>query len=123
MCSGDQLNLTCHATPSETLIQWNLTIPSRSNSVPELRFLSSEGSTASVTPLIVGQTVFQFLRTSTSPLTSIAVIDNVSADVNGTRVECSYGGGVVSTDIINVIGNGICLTLYMILLSSVQVMS
>jgi hypothetical protein len=34
------------------------------------------------------------------------VINNVSSDVNGTRVECSSGGRVVSTDIINVIGNG-----------------
>jgi hypothetical protein len=34
------------------------------------------------------------------------VIDNVSSDVNGTRVECSSGDGVVSTDITNVIGNG-----------------
>jgi hypothetical protein len=33
------------------------------------------------------------------------VIDNVSSNVNGTRVECSSGGRVVSTDIINVIGN------------------
>ena len=104
VCSGDQLNLTCHATPSETPIRWNLTIPSRSNSVPELRFLSSDGNTASVTSLIIEQTVFQFLRTSTSPLISLMVIDNVSSDVNGTRVECSYGGRVVSTDIINVIG-------------------
>jgi hypothetical protein len=34
------------------------------------------------------------------------VIDNVSSDINGTRVECSSGGRVVSTDMINVIGNG-----------------
>jgi hypothetical protein len=38
------------------------------------------------------------------------VIDNAGSDVNGTRVlvECSSGGRVhvVSTDIINVIGNG-----------------
>ena len=34
------------------------------------------------------------------------VIDNVSSDVNGTIVECSYGDRVVSTDIIKVIRNG-----------------
>ena len=39
------------------------------------------------------------------------IIDNVSTSLNGTRVECSYGGGVVSTDIINVIGNGTCVCL------------
>ena len=104
MCPGDQLNLTCLTTPNETLLQWSIDIPSRS--APELRFISTDGITASVTPLIVGQTVFQFLRTSTSPLISLMVIDNVRTDVNGTRVECSFGGRVVSIDIINVIGNG-----------------
>jgi hypothetical protein len=104
VCPGDQLNLTCHTAPDETLLQWSLTIPSRS--VPELRFISPD--TTSVAPFIVGQTEFQFLRTSTlpAPLTSLMVIDNVSSGVNGTRVECSSGGRVVSTDIINVIGNG-----------------
>jgi hypothetical protein len=110
VCPGDQLNLTCHTAPDETLLQWSLTIPSRP--VPELRFISSEGNTVSVAPLTVGQTEFQFLRTSTSPepLISLMVINNVSSSLNGTRVECSYPGGrVVSTDIINiinVIGNG-----------------
>ena len=105
VCTGDQLNLTCHVTPNETLIQWSLTIPSRLT--PEIRILSSDGNTASVTPFIVGQTMFQFLRISTSPLTSLMVIDNVRTDINGTRVNYSYlGGRVVSTDIINVIGNG-----------------
>ena len=105
MCPGDQLNLTCHTTPNETLLQWSIDIPSRP--APEQKFFSSGSNTVSVTPLTVGQTVFQFIRTSTSPLTSLMVIDNVSSDVNGTRVECSYlGGRVVSTDIIKVIGNG-----------------
>ena len=105
MCPGDQLNLTCHATQDETLLQWSITIPG--HSVAELRFIPSSGNTARVTPLIVGQTVFQFLRTSTSPLAAVMIIDNVSTSLNGTRVECSYGGGVMSTDIINVIGNGV----------------
>ena len=102
MCSGGQLNLTCLTAPNKTLLQWSINIPGRPAS--ELRFISSD--TVSVTPLTVGQTVFQFLRTSTSPLMSLMVIDNVSADVNGTRVDCSSGGRVVSTDIIKVIGNG-----------------
>ena len=100
MCPGDQLNLTCLATPNETYIEWLLDVPSRM--VPQLWFISSDGNTISVTPLTVGQTLFQFLRTSTSPLTSLMVIDNVSSDVNGTIVECSDGGRVVSTDIIKV---------------------
>ena len=46
------------------------------------------------------------MRISTSPLTSLVLIDNVSSDLSGTIVECSYlGGREVSTDIIKVIGN------------------
>ena len=104
VCHGDQLTLTCHTTPNVTLLEWTLTIPDCPG--PDNRFISSSGSTVSVTPLIVGQTVFQFLRTSVLPLTSTLVINNVSMNVNGTRVECSYGGEVVETTIINVIGNG-----------------
>ena len=107
MCSGDQLNLTCHPAPSATLLQWNVTILGRS---PELRFISSTGNADSVQALTVGQTIFQFLRISTSPepLVSTMIIDNVSTSLNGTRVECSYGGRVMST-YINVIGNGMLI--------------
>ena len=101
VCSGDQLNLTCHPAPNETLLQWSLTIPGRS--VPELRFISSDGNTVSVAPLTIGQTVFQFIRISISPLTSVMVIDNVTTSLNGTRVDCSYG---VGTTVIIVVGNG-----------------
>lgn len=108
MCPGDQLNLICLAAPNGMLLQWSIAIPSRS--APELRFISSDGNTVSVTPLNVGQTMFQFLRTSTLSLISLIVIDNVSSDVNGTRAECSsYLNGslrVMSTDIIKIIGNG-----------------
>ena len=103
-CHGDQLTLTCHTTPNMTLLQWTLTIPDRP--APDIRFLSSSGSTQNVLPLIVGQTVFQFLRISISPLISTMVINNVSTNVNGTRVECSYSGEVMETTTINVIGNG-----------------
>ena len=54
MCPGDQLNLTCHAIPDETILQWSLAIPGRS--VPELRFIPSSGNTASVAPLFVNWT-------------------------------------------------------------------
>ena len=110
MCPGDQLNLTCLAAPNcnGMLPQWSIIIPGRS--APKLRFISSNGNTVSVTPLNVGQTMFQFLRTSTLPLISLMVIDNVSSDVNGTRVECSSylndSLRVMSTGIIKIIGNG-----------------
>ena len=81
-----------------------------SNLDPEIRFISSGGPTESVaSTFTLGQTVFQFSRTSSSPLTSLIIIDNVTTSFNGTRVECSYRDRVMSTTIINVIGNGIII--------------
>ena len=105
VCSGGQLNLTCHVTTlGETLLQWSLMIPGRFGD--EIRFISSDGSAESAaSTLTVGQTVFQFLRTSTSPLTSmIIIINNITSGLNGTRVDCSHGGSMVSTTIVD--GNG-----------------
>ena len=106
MCPGGQLNLTCLAAPGETLLQWSLAIPGRSQ--PEIRFISSMGpSENNVSVFAVGQTMFRFLRTSTSPLASLMIINNVAVELNGTQVDCSYGNIMVSTTVINVIRNGV----------------
>ena len=110
VCSRGQINLTCQATPNETLLQWSLTLPGRSQ--PEIRYISSLGNVQSVTPLTVGQTVFQFFRTSTSPLTSDIVVNNVSVELNGTRMDCSYGGSLTSEAFIYVIRYGIAASSY-----------
>ena len=105
MCPRGQLNLTCLTTPGVTLLQWNIVFPDSSDS--EIRFISSRGSAESAkSTFTLGHTVFQFSRTSSSPLTSLIVIDNVTTGLNGTRVECSYGDRVMTTTIINVIENG-----------------
>ena len=104
VCCGGQINLTCQATPNETLLQWSLTLPGRSQ--PEIGYISSLGNIQSVTPLTVGQTVFQLFRTSTSPLTSDIVVSNVSVELNGTRMDCSYCGSLMSEAFISVIRNG-----------------
>ena len=85
-------------------LRWSLTFPGQSD--PEIRSISSFGSANSSTPLTESQTMFQFLRTSVSPLMSVMIIDNVAVDLNGTRVECTYGGSVMSTTTINVIRIG-----------------
>ena len=105
VCPGEQLNLTCQATPGVTLIQWDLNLPNSSD--PESRFISSGGSAeSSVSTFTLGQTVFHFSRTSTSPLASLIIIDNMTTSLNGIRVECTYNGSVMSATNINVIGNG-----------------
>ena len=99
VCPGGQLNLTCSA--DEMALSWIVTFPH--SPVSEQRIVLTTGVTE---PLTKGQTMFQFLRTSVLPLTSMVKIDNVNTILNGTRVKCSDRGGVISTDNINVIGNG-----------------
>ena len=103
MCPGEQLNLTCLAAPNETLLQWSLMLPGRS---PESRYISSLGMVDTVAPRTVGQTEFQFIRTSTSPLMSVIVIASLTAELTGTRVDCLSGGSVVAMSIINIPESG-----------------
>ena len=103
VCPGEQLNLTCVTPPGVTALQWDINGPAL---VLVTRFISSGSSDESAASILTrSQTVFRFSRTSTSPLTSWIIVDNVSASVNGTRVECSDGGSL-STTTINVIRNG-----------------
>ena len=110
LCPGEQLNLTCQAAPGVTLIQWNLNFPNSSD--PETRFISSGGSAeSSASTFTLGQTVFHFSRTSTSPLASLIIINNATTSLSGTRVDCSYDGSVMSATNINVIGNGMIINI------------
>ena len=98
VCPGGQLVLTCHT--NETVLRWTFSFrPSESRST------SSSDSSNSTAPLIINETTLRILRTSISPLTSTLFIDNVTADLNGTMIFCSYRGGN-STTIIHVIGEG-----------------
>ena len=110
VCPGEQLNLTCQAITGVTLIQWDLNLPNTSNR--EIRFISSGGSTENSASIFsLSQTVFHFSRTSTSPLASLIIIDNVTTSLNGTRLECTYNGSVMSATNINVIGNGMIINI------------
>ena len=100
VCPGQQLNLTCLAAPNQTLLRWSFMLPGRSQ--PESRYISSRGMVDRVTPRTVGQTEFQFLRTSTSPLMSVIVITSLTAELTGTRVDCSSGDSVMAMFIINI---------------------
>ena len=101
VCPGGQQTLTCHT--NMTVLIWSVTLPNFQQ--PEMRFIDSLGSADSQATFTINHTVFQFLRTSVSPLISTVVIDNVATTLNGTRVDCLYGG-TTSTMFISVIRNG-----------------
>ena len=96
ICPGEQVVLTCHT--NLTLLKWSIIIADRL--MPEERFISSTGSAESQAPLFINHTEFQFLRTSTSPLKSTVLIDNVTDYLNGSRVECTDGNTTSTTDFI-----------------------
>lgn len=105
VCLGGQLSLNC--STNETVLQWTIAIPQYQ--VPLLRLISALNPTSiRVDPLhIVDVAEFHFLRTSISPrLVSMIQIENVTVGLNGTRVECSYGGEMNVTTIIKIIENG-----------------
>ena len=104
MCLGGELTLNC--STNETLLQWTITIPQYRGPV-SVRLITSDPQSDNVLPYLPGVAGFLFLRTSISPLASMILIENVTFGLNGTRVECCYGGKVVETTIINVIENGI----------------
>ena len=103
MCLGGELTLNC--STNETLLQWTIAIPQYRGPV-SVRFITSDPQSDDVLPYLPDIARFLFLRTSISPLASMILIKNVTVGLNGTRVECSYGGEVMETTIINVLGNG-----------------
>ena len=102
VCPGGNTTLTC--STNGTLLIWSIALPNKQ--VTE-RFVSGMGSADSQIPLIIDQTTIYFLRTSTSPLISMITFTNVNVELNGTRVDCIYGG-VTETNYIHVytFGNG-----------------
>ena len=106
VCPGDSLALNC--STNGTLLTWSIRFTFRSGT--ERRFFGTSGTADSQAPLIVNQTVFQFLRSSISPLSSTMIVDNVVVSLNETVVECSYEG-ITSETTIYVIESGIIIIL------------
>ena len=94
----------CHTNGS--LLRWSITFPYHIH--PEERIISSSGSADSQPPLFESHTMFQFLRSLQAPLTSMMLIDNITANLNGTRIDCLFEERRLTT-VINVVGNGTLL--------------
>ena len=103
VCPGGNVTLTC--ITNGTLITWSIALPYKQEPEPP-RFVSAMGSADSQIPLIIDQTTIDFLRTSTSPLISMITFTTVNVELNGTRVDCIYGGLTTSFFIRVLSGNG-----------------
>ena len=93
VCRGAQLNVTC--STDRKFLNWNVTIPpSASDSgeaVNRSRLLSPNSKVDG--PLVVEMKAFNISITSTvDPFSSILSYTNVTADLNGTVINCSDKG-------------------------------
>ena len=84
-----QLLLTCERI-SGSVLYWDVSVPHLPSATTQ-RLVLSEGDLASP-EFRIGFTEFNISRTSDSPLISQLLINNVTTEINGSRVYCSEDG-------------------------------
>ena len=97
VCERDQLTLTCSSTVDAQ--EW--TVFYGEEYTPDGRVTILPPNTVQPPELTVNQVQLRFSITSTSPLVSTVVIDNVTANADGIRLEC-----MSMSHTINVVTNG-----------------
>ena len=113
VCPGGQVLLTCERTSDSVLqiidqLHWTISIPHPMTIIRE-RIVTSQGI---ISPEFrIGFTEFNVILTSESPLTSQLLINNVTAEMNGTTIYCSEDGDETNATMmvvnVNVIYKGI----------------
>ena len=90
VCAGGQLALMCNTTNSmHPFLQWNITVPPFDRQSAYVSTVSLESSL----PLYINDIFFDISRDSdhgTLPLLSSLSVANVTAALNGTKVDCIY---------------------------------
>ena len=117
ICQGEQLELTC--TTNATFLRWILSLQIEHGTVQTYsRYISLTDVTQQASSWVVNSTSFNVSRVSHQgkpPLVSRLLIDPVTIDLNGTKVNCTEVDTtmnnpdiamVMASTIINVIGEG-----------------
>ena len=95
-CEGGNFSLDC--STNGTNLVWAAVTDD--NSDMRLSTFISRNLTMHTPPdVTVSNTRFLFSKSSNSPLTSTMLVENVTSDVDGVRVECEHQGGIESTTI------------------------
>ena len=89
VCHGGQVLLTCERITGSVLY-WDVSVP-RMPSATTQRLVLSLGDLASP-EFRIGFTEFNIIRTSSNPLTSQLLINNVTTEINGSTIYCSEDG-------------------------------
>ena len=106
VCPGGQVLLTCGRNSGFTLY-WNISIPHPMATTREI-IVTHQGILLSP-EFRIGFTEFSITLTSVRPLTSQLLINNVTAEINGSTIYCSEDGDETNAPmiIINVKYKGI----------------
>lgn len=86
VCPGRQFLMTCFSNDS-MFLQWNVTIPYYN--VTNTRVISAFNTARHVTQLQVPSVVIDFAIPSISPLISELLVNSITVNLNGTKIECT----------------------------------
>ena len=89
ICPGGQLLLTCERM-SGSVLYWDVSVPHLAGTTTQ-RIVLSQGALLSP-EFRIGFTEFNITRTSDRSLTSQLLINNVTAEINGSTIYCSEDG-------------------------------
>ena len=87
VCPGEQLAFVC--STNKLFIEWNITIFQSGQSISQARLVSS---VSPIETLVVNMKAFHIIRNEFTPLTYTLIVANITADLNGTRVNCTDVG-------------------------------
>ena len=91
VCPEGRILLTCERVSGSTL-QWNISVPHPAGATSHRIIVPASPGVLLSPDFKIGFTEFNISRTSDSPLISQLLINNVTTEINGSRVYCSEGG-------------------------------
>ena len=91
VCPGGQVLLTCERV-SGSFIHWIVSVPHLATTREII--ISDQGAISTIDLLFNGlhSTAFNVTRTSSSPLTSQMILNDVTTEMNGSTIYCSEDG-------------------------------
>ena len=90
VCPGGQVLLTCERMSGS--LQWDVSVPRMAGATTQTIIVPASPGIVLSPDFKIGFTEFNITRTSDSPLTSQLLINNVTTEINGSRVYCSEDG-------------------------------
>ena len=88
VCPGGQVLLTCERM-SGFILYWNVSVPRMAGAITQRIIVPASPAVVLSPDFKIGFTEFNVTRTSSSPLTSQLLINDVTTEINGSTIYCS----------------------------------